>query len=954
MQISLFKYKHKLLFFCALSIANLIFATQVLKAQVFDSSQNPPGVKWKQINTPNFQIIFPTTFEKEANRMANTLEVIIPKVAESLRKQPKKISIILQNQGTSSNGFVQLAPRRSEYFTTPSQEFDYQDWLNSLAVHELRHVVQFDKLTGNLSAPLFEELALAIFGITLPPWFYEGDAVGIETSLTNAGRGRLPSWELFFRTNTLSGKNFSYSKNYLGSVLDRTPGYYQLGYFMTSKLRRDHGKFIMDSLMSRIANAPFRPYAFSNAVKNYTGLTTRQLHDSTVAELKKLWLRQSAEAKSILYKPINSRVSNVPTDYLLPMPLPGNETLVLKSGKAHPPAFYAIDSNGKERLILRIGYQEVPNLNYADGKIVWDEFRFDKRFQKRSFNVINSYDLISKTYKQLTHKSRLFAPTLSQDGAIIVAVKISLANVISIVELDSETGEILKEYKNPDNLMIQTPAFNQNGTKLVFVAVTAEGQSLFELTRKGGNLFQLIPFQKQQISRPSYAENQIIFRAHYNGLDNLYRFDPVSRKTYQLTSAPFGAFNPVYSPSSTQILFNNYQQSGYDVSSLKYSETSGVEISDIKNTFINYAAPLTRQEGNSNVFDSIPNQFFESRPYREINNLFYFHSLSPIADNLSFNDNPTIGFKLKSNNKLNTLDLYTGYQFNTELNKSEYLAGLTYKRFYPLVDVQFVNRARLGFVRSTTSGTTLITPVSWRENNTELAIRIPFIFNQLNRTYSLGLNLSTSYTARYDVVNRPRNFSLNLAFPMKYQVYLNRNTIRSPQDLAPPWGQNFTVTYQHLPFDKGRRAELLTFRSLFYTPGILNNHSFQTSFNYRIGSGDYRLVNDIPLVSGYNNINPKQELRSTLLFDYRFPLFYPDWELGPLAYIKRFKGGFFADFENVFGNPFSPKTFGAELRADMNLLRFYLPNFELNGKVIFVNAKSVQNPIFETGFTYNF
>ena len=38
----------------------------------------------------------------------------------------------------------------------------------------------------------------------------------------------------------------------------------------------------------------------------------------------------------------------------------------------------------------------------------------------------------------------------------------------------------------------------------------------------------------------------------------------------------------------------------------------------------------------------------------------------------------------------------------------------------------------------------------------------------------------------------------------------------------------------------------------------------------------------------------------------------------------------------------------------MNLLRFYLPNFELNGKVIFVNAKSVQNPIFETGFTYNF
>ncbi|HEY0668437.1 MAG TPA: hypothetical protein VGD22_09700, partial [Sphingobacteriaceae bacterium] len=148
--------------------------------------------------------------------MANTLDLLIVKASKSLGKQPRKISIILQNQSTSSNGFVQLAPRRSEFFTTPPQEFDYQDWLNSLAIHELRHVVQFDKLTGHLRRPFLEGLGLAIFGVTLPPWFYEGDAVGIETALTKAGRGRLPSWPLFFRTNTLSGKKYSYSKNFLG------------------------------------------------------------------------------------------------------------------------------------------------------------------------------------------------------------------------------------------------------------------------------------------------------------------------------------------------------------------------------------------------------------------------------------------------------------------------------------------------------------------------------------------------------------------------------------------------------------------------------------------------------------------------------------------------------------------------------------------------------------------
>jgi hypothetical protein len=194
-----------------------------------------------------------------------------------------------------------------------------------------------------------------------------------------------------------------------------------------------------------------------------------------------------------------------------------------------------------------------------------------------------------------------------------------------------------------------------------------------------------------------------------------------------------------------------------------------------------------------------------------------------------------------------------------------------------------------------------------------------------------------------------------LSFPMKYLLYVNRNTRRSPQDLAPAWGQNFTLTYRHFPFEKSLSGDLFTLRTLFYTPGLFRNHSFQTSFNYQTNSGAYNLTNDIPLVSGYYNLPRTNDLSNTLLFDYRFPLFYPDWEIGPLAYIKRIKGGFFADFENVFQQrAFSARSYGAELRADMNLLRFYLPNFEITGKIIFVNQKPAQKPIFETGFSYDF
>ena len=346
------------------------FYSSSAKCQIFDSEQNPPTLKWKQIETTNFQIIYPTAFEVEAQRMANTLESIIQSVSNTLNITPKKISIILQNQGTTSNGFVQLAPRRSEFFTTPPQEFDYQDWLNSLAVHELRHVVQFDKLTGNLKPPLFEELALAIFGITLPPWFYEGDAVGIETALTKSGRGRLPSWDLILRTNTLSKKKYPYSKDYFGSQKDNTPGFYQMGYYMTTKLRRDFGAGIMDSIFSRISKNPLLPYSLNSALKKYTGFNSKLLHDATIEELGLMWQKQSEEINPITYVSQNKREDKIPTDYLLPTRISPAQTLFLKQGKSEPPILTIIDTAGKERKVMRIGYQENPHFNFSTGKIV--------------------------------------------------------------------------------------------------------------------------------------------------------------------------------------------------------------------------------------------------------------------------------------------------------------------------------------------------------------------------------------------------------------------------------------------------------------------------------------------------------------------------------------------------------------------------------------------------------
>ena len=151
--------KNKLLKFRYLNLIILTSISHSGFSQIFSTEQNPLSVKWRQINNKGFKIIYPTELEKEAQRMANTIGFIFPYDGASLGVRKTTLPIVLQNRGVIANGFVQLGPKKSEFYTTPPQVFDSQDWLNNLAIHELRHAAQYDKLThGKASAPKLPSL----------------------------------------------------------------------------------------------------------------------------------------------------------------------------------------------------------------------------------------------------------------------------------------------------------------------------------------------------------------------------------------------------------------------------------------------------------------------------------------------------------------------------------------------------------------------------------------------------------------------------------------------------------------------------------------------------------------------------------------------------------------------------------------------------------------------------
>src|SRR5690606_29554614 len=160
--------------------------------------------------------------------------------------------------------------------------------------------------------------------------------------------------------------------------------------------------------------------------------------------------------------------------------------------------------------------------SYSNGKITWDEIRYDKRFQKQDYNVINVYDLNNKKYKQLSHKTRLFSPTLSADTKQIAAIEVALNNEENLVILSSETGEETLRIKVPNSIHFQTHSFPQSGKKIIAVGISEAGTNLieFDLSTQPDSI--LLTDLTQQFERSIYAEASIIFKAFYNGIDNLY------------------------------------------------------------------------------------------------------------------------------------------------------------------------------------------------------------------------------------------------------------------------------------------------------------------------------------------------------------------------------------------------------------------------------------------------
>ncbi|MGO1244439.1 MAG: hypothetical protein ACTJHT_04530 [Sphingobacterium sp.] len=923
----------------------LIITTLSSFSQIIDDEQSHPSIDWKQIDHENYQLIFPAEMEEVAQRLAADLPYYILRNDEYFRIKSKKTSIILQGNHLAQNGFVQLAPRKSELFPVASATADNQSWLPNLAIHELRHIAQFDKMTGKMKRPFLEQLAFALYGLNLPAWYFEGDAVLSETLNSTGGRGRLPSWEMPLRTNLLSGKTYSFEKYVLGTYKDLTPSYYTIGYFINSYIANHYTTNSTDNILSKMQGKLIRPFNFRRALKEETGETSSTIFQKVTQELKEKWEheRPRLASKSAL---INTPESPYPTDYLLPQMGDSGAIYALYRSPETVNKIVKIGAK-KNREVLKTGLQIAPHFDIRGGEIVWDEYRKNSRFGKQTYSVVNVYDIKRHKIKTLTKNSRYYAPSFHPRSDKIVAVEVATNLKSRIIILDSKTGALVDSIPPISGTHLQQPRYNEIGTKIVAIAVSEKGTNLIQFDIDSKQYEFLLKWGNQQIDRPFYNDKSVIYKAHYDGIDNIYSRSPEGKVT-KLTNAQYGAFNGTID-NNNDLLYNDYQADGY-----KIAKTPGDSIFS--------RAPVARPLYLSPTIEKLKNtprpqidtgsMSLPVKDYNSDRHLVNFHSLSISATNFESFDNYIPGLFWLSNDILNTTQMRVGYEYDPELQKSRYSAEISYRKYLPIITLRYLNR---GLTRNAVSANNPKNTImyDYRDNHLSLDIALPFSIYRQNIVYSYGANFGTSFTNRYNVSVDLQNFTKNIVFPLNYQLYFNRNTMRSKMDLAPKWGQNISVTYRHLPFARNQKGHIFSAQTNLYFPGIAKNHSLQIRVALQDGQGTYEGAYDIPMVAGWGYFH-SPIVENTVSVNYKMPLFYPDWSIGSAGYIKRFQGFVFSDFQNMHHTGI-PKSFGVGISADINIFRYVLPDINLGMKGTYVNDKTASQkivPSFSVSYTY--
>ena len=867
-------------------------------------------LKWMQIKTGRFTVIYPQTYGDAGIDFARSLDNAYSKLTSLYPEKKFRIPVIIHNYTTESNGYVAWAPSRMEIYPTPEQNSIPLDPNTQLAIHELTHVFQMESLNIGFTKAMSYIAGQQFPGIVsslLPLWFLEGDAVFSESVLTGSGRGRVASFQKQLKAMMIEkGGVYKYDKIVNGSFRDFVPDYYQTGYQMMAWSYAKYDPEMWKKSIKLTARAPFLINPVNLSLRKSASLTKKRLFRETFDTLKTLWTADDLGSGSESYEILNPPKGKNYINYYSPV-LAGNDSIIaIKTSLTDPPSFVLIKPSEKSEEKIHIpGFSYPWFISYGKGKLVWVETRSDPRWENRTWSVIKIMNIKERTIRQLSGKTRYMSASVSPDGNYIAASENTIDNRNNLLILDAWNGNMLYEVRAPGNASLQRPQWDASGKMLSVIYLTEQGEGIFKFSLTDKTWDTLIEAGNDDIQSSYLRNDSLFFVSSQSGTDNVYLCKP-DKSVAPLTKSRFGITD--LNLTGYLLMFSDYSSSGNNIS---YSTLPTVSFNaEIKKNESSYV--INRFKSGPSGSKTYTDQVYTPVPYRKWQNLFRFHSWMPFyADIEKIQADPTSitpGLTLMSQNNLSTLISSFGYEYSNRRHK--FHSSIKWYGWYSVFEsgIDYGNSIHIEKFRENVADPTDIKN-GYEWTNT---LSLPLSFQGGRFTKYLYLSASSSLRNDY-IYLKDKGVYDNLQNELTGRVYFSNYQRSALRDIYPKWAQIIDVSYSDYPFDPSIYGDLLTARTAFYFPGLMKNHGFKLKLEAEKQNPEkFILGNRVSFARGFigaRTLNDKtfydniiSEELQTGSVDYFMPLAYPDFNLSGILYLTRIRTDFFYDYTRGTNN----------------------------------------------------
>lgn len=526
-----------------------------------------PDVKWKEINTERFRVIFPETAEKTAQRSLRILESQYEEIQELVGGELNQFPVVLNDYNDRSGGLVTTNHFRIEVEAPPRRSKTLNPrtggWLELVMPHELVHALHLSVIPDISLARLIQPIAPDIaktFHLTAPFGLLEGIAVYHESNVRpgEGGRGNHPYFTNQIKANFDSDERWSIGELVYPSARTRPGGrHYFGGYAFTQWLHEEYGDDTTREIIEDLNKWFFLGYGVS--LRRVTGKWPWQLE------------REYQQYKSEIYTPENDSIRQeglspyelLPTEpggALISRPKFLSEDEIGFYGSFYNERAGLWRYNRRNQSMDRI-YTGIMTENYQYSMVEDHKLIFSRPvthpYHENTWTLeLFEVDLRSGSKVQLTEGARVHDP--QNHGDVTTALQ-THQQTSQWVLLDNEevADTLLNIY--PDH--ISEIEVNPVNSDEVAIAANINGkQALWLVDRSNPQIDKSQP--DVAISDASVFDlswhpegEKLMFSSDADGVMNIYEWRRSDDSVYQITNTLYNAFEGSYHPNGDEIVF---------------------------------------------------------------------------------------------------------------------------------------------------------------------------------------------------------------------------------------------------------------------------------------------------------------------------------------------------------------------------------------------------------------